>query len=447
MTISPPPPLSWATATPLGEARQALLEAVLAAGDHLVITRTGHNIRTNQEIPNATVLAELRDTIIATLSRECRGKYRGRIETVHPLQRFDDRCFLPGALNWPGPWGFDPGVFAGARAREQRVGKDRPLIEGALGPPPDTDGVVELAELKTFFKNPAKAFWQQRLRLHLTDEDRPALDDLATSLDGLECWSVAERLLRARQGGHANAEWERHERALGTLPPGGLGDALLAEVEGTIDAMLDLATELGIDPARDDRVPLEVGLADGARVVGTVVVRSAEPSPGPALVTYSKASPKQHVAAWLDLVALVAADPARNWRSVVVRRTEGGDADALGLVARGKTTDDRRRRALDALEVAVDCYRRGLREPVPLFACLSRKLYEGTAKADDWQARNGFGEGQDEANRLAFGELDFNELRALPARRDDPPGTSPLRAQRFAEYLWGAIEASTEELT
>ena len=53
---------------PRSEVRQALLEAVLAAGDHLVITRTGHNIRTNQEVPGATVLAELRDTIIATLA-------------------------------------------------------------------------------------------------------------------------------------------------------------------------------------------------------------------------------------------------------------------------------------------------------------------------------------------------------------------------------------------
>jgi len=432
---------------PRAEARQAILEAVLAAGDHLVVTRTGHNIRTNQEVPNATVLAELRDTIIATLSRECRGRYRGQIETVHPLQRFDDRCFLPGLLNRSGPWSFDPGAFAGACVREQRAGEGPALLAGPLGPSTHGDGVTELAELKAFFKNPAKAFWQQRLRLHLTDEDRVELDDMATSLDGLESWSVAERFLRARRGGHEDAEWERHERALGTLPPGGLGDDSLAEIEDTVDAMLQVARELGVDPARQDRVRIEVELQDGTRVVGTVVVRGPEPSPGPVLVTYSRASPKQHIAAWLDLVALVATDPARDWRSVVVRRTEAGEADALVLVARGETTNSRRDLARDALEVAVDCYRRGLREPVPLFACLSAKLHAGTAKADDWQTRAGFGEGQDEANRLAFGDLDFKGLRALPARPDDPPGTSPFRAYRFAAYLWDAIDESTEELT
>ena len=78
------------------ETRQALLEAVLAAGDNLVITRTGHNVRTNQKVPMATVLAELRDTISATLPAQRRVVDWARIETVHPCQAFDDRCFRRG---------------------------------------------------------------------------------------------------------------------------------------------------------------------------------------------------------------------------------------------------------------------------------------------------------------------------------------------------------------
>ena len=83
---------------PRSEVRQALLEAVLAARDHLVITRTGHNVRTNRDVPNATVLAELRDTITATLAPKDRDAYWHRIETVQPCQAFDERCFTPGAL-------------------------------------------------------------------------------------------------------------------------------------------------------------------------------------------------------------------------------------------------------------------------------------------------------------------------------------------------------------
>ena len=431
---------------PRSEVRQALLEAVLAAGDHLVITRTGRNVRTNQEVPSATVLAELRDVIVATLAPPGQSTYRSRIETVHPLQPFDDRCFRSDQLNRPGPWSFDAGAFAGARAHQQRSSERRPFLDGRLPPAPNEDVVIDLTDLRTFFRHPVKAFLRQRLQLHLPGEDRDQSDDLATTLGALERWSVADRLLKARLAGHANDEWERHERVLGTLPPGGLGDISLSEIEETVDQLLVVATELGVDPERDDRLPVEVVLTDGTRIVGTVEGRCAPPRPGPALVTFSKVAPKHRVAAWLDLAALVAADPATNWRSVIVGCAEKqGRLKTLELVGRGETCDDRHGRALDALEVAVDCYRRGLREPIPLFASISYKLHKRTAKPSDWESFNDHADGQDDANRLAFGKLGFEDLCALPARVDDPPGSSTGRAARFADYLWGTIEATVAE--
>ena len=187
-------------------------------------------------------------------------------------------------------------------------------------------------------------------------------------------------------------------------------------------------------------------LTDGTRIVGMVEGRCAHPRPGPALVTFSKVAPKHRVAAWLDLAALVAADPATNWRSVIVGCAEKqGRLKTLELVGRGETCDDRHGRALDALEVAVDCYRRGLREPIPLFASISYKLHKRTAKPSDWESFNDHADGQDDANRLAFGKLGFEDLCALPARVDDPPGSSTGRAARFADYLWGTIEATVAE--
>ena len=48
---------------PRAEMRQSLLEAVLAAGDHLIVVRDGHDVRTNQEIPRSVVVAELFDAV------------------------------------------------------------------------------------------------------------------------------------------------------------------------------------------------------------------------------------------------------------------------------------------------------------------------------------------------------------------------------------------------
>ena len=48
---------------PRAEMRQSLLEAVLAAGDHLIVVRDGHDVRTNQQVPRAVVMAELFDAV------------------------------------------------------------------------------------------------------------------------------------------------------------------------------------------------------------------------------------------------------------------------------------------------------------------------------------------------------------------------------------------------
>ena len=211
--------------------------------------------------------------------------------------------------------------------------------------------------------------------------------------------------------------------------------------------MLVAAGDLGVDPAGAQLLPVEVLLTDGTRVIGTVTGRCEQPRPGPALVTFSKIAPKHQVAAWVELIALGATDPSTNWRSVVVARSKRkGALKTLELVGRGDTTDERRHLALEALEVAVDLYRRGLREPIPLFASLSCKLHDGTASGDDWEPFGNHGDGTDEANRLAFGALGFDDLCALPAGLEDPPGSAPGRAARFAHYLWDAIEASAEEL-
>jgi hypothetical protein len=87
-----------------------------------------------------------------------------------------------------------------------------------------------------------------------------------------------------------------------------------------------------------------------------------------------------------------------------------------------------------------------MREPIPLFASVSYKLHARKASSNDWEPYGGHGDGDDDANRLAFGDLSFDDLRALRAHADDPEGPSPQRALRFADYLWSTVEASAREL-
>jgi exodeoxyribonuclease V gamma subunit len=425
------------------ELRQTLLEAVLAAGDHLIITRTGHNELTNQAVPEAVALAELRDALAATLSGDGRKVSTERIDTVHPHQPFDARNFVPGT--WTAdPWSFDPTALEGARARAARATTAPAFVPVPL-PARDGESVVTLAELQTFLNHPVKAFLRGRLGISLPRDESAVIDHLPTVLEGLDTWNVATRLLAARLDGLDTDAWARRERALGTLPAGGLGDRKISEITEHVDALLAAAAALGVEPRGSAPQPIDVELPDGTRVVGEVGRRCGERHPGPARITFSRSQPKQHLAAWLDLIALVAHDPAPAWRSVVVRRADGDKVrpDPLELVPRGGDAEDRQRRAVDALAVVVDLWRRGRREPLPLFCKLSRRLYDGDARGTDWSQTGWYSEAIEDEHLLAFGAVDYFELVDVPARADDPAGPARGRAGRYADHLWGTVATSS----
>jgi hypothetical protein len=190
--------------------------------------------------------------------------------------------------------------------------------------------------------------------------------------------------------------------------------------------------------------PVDLVLDDGTRIVGSVALGCESGRPGVGTLLYSRPKAAQHLAAWLDLALLVAQEPDVDWRAVVVRRHARDDdqADVLELLPVGDDASARRAAAHAALAVAVDCFRRIRREPLPLFASLSRLLHDDAARPSDWRGFQGGGDGDDEAHLLVFGDVDLAALRAIPCHEDDPPGDAPGRADRYARYLWSAIEAS-----
>ncbi|MDA8290263.1 MAG: hypothetical protein M0Z33_01080, partial [Actinomycetota bacterium] len=318
------------------------------------------------------------------------------------------------------------------------------LCPGALAPEPAGTPVVTLAELARFLRSPVGTFLAGRLGVRIPGADAPRGDDIETSLTGLERWRSAERLVRAVRSGHRAEDWARHERALGAIPPGGLGDLATGSIASAVGTLVALAESLGCDVlgSAEPSAEVDIWLEGGTRVVGTVPGGGSPERPGPASVTCTRPQPTHHLRDALDLAALVAADPAPSWRSVTVRRADRGEgADALVLEPVDDEPELRRAAAARLLEVVVDCYRRALREPVPLWPRISRAIYEGRARESDWRGRIDPREGDDARTRLAFGTLSLAEIRSAPARAGDPPGSAVGRADRFAHYLWEAVDS------
>ena len=146
-------------------------------------------------------------------------------------------------------------------------------------------------------------------------------------------------------------------------------------------------------------------------------------------------------------MSLVAADPSERWRSVAMGRAEksGQPADVLDIGIAGDPSTWSAT-ALDALAVAVDCFRKGLSEPIPFFPVLSYAVHLGNATPASWPTKLPYQEGANPSVVLAHGLLGFNEVTNLPPQPGDP-GDAGDRVSRFADYLFGAMGVSTMEWT
>jgi exodeoxyribonuclease V gamma subunit len=445
---------------PRTEDRQLLLDALLAATDHLVVTYSGRDERTNEPLPPAVPVGELLDVVDATV-RTGRTDPRGRelrartqVLTEHPLQPFDHRNYRPGALHTDGPWSFDRVGLAGARAHAGDLADARPLLGDPLPPRPDDRAVVDLGQLVRFLEHPVRFFLGERLGVWLREERDRAQDGIPLDLTGLPKWGVGDRLLTALRQGHTRDAWERVERARGTLPPDPLAGTILDEVCPIVEQLLEAADELiGDEPPHAEE--LEVAVADDRRLVGTVGSLHGEVH---GLVTYSSLKAKHRLAAYARLVALTAARPEVAWRVVLVGRVSGSNntkpVEVCSLAPLGEDGDARQRAATAALDTLLDLYDRGLSYPAPLYGDTSEAIARGVptpkgpwGASTSWESGGGMfpKDDLDPCHVAVLGRVaTFDELMAPPPPPDEQGAGWQECEQRvvaWARRLWDPVLA------
>jgi exodeoxyribonuclease V gamma subunit len=354
------------------------------------------------------------------------------VVTRHPLQPFDARNFAAHA-----PFSFDRAELAGARAAAAPRSAPPPFLPAAL--PPPEPRAVSLDDLVAFLEQPVKGFLTQRVRLSLFAGDEAPADALPVAPDGLATWAIGHRLLADRLAGRdldrcRQAEWRR-----GELPPGALGEGLLARVLDDVEPLVAAAAEYRAGGPADRDVDIE--LPDGARVFGTVGGLYGHTA---LRVEYSRLTPKQRIRSWVRLVALTAAT-GEPWQAVTLGRGErfGIARSLVGPLDPGSA------RAVVADLVAMRT--EGLCAPLPLSA-LTGNTYArvkqggaGPADAMEEAARawaNGAGaERADAAHERVWG-------RGAPASvltaQEGPPGGEPTRFGTLALRLWGPLLQAEE---
>lgn len=416
---------------PRSEDRQLLLDAIMAAGERLVLLHTGSDPVSGAHRPPAIPLAELLDTVRAHVGTAAMAQ----VVTRHPLQPFDRRNFRP-----ENPFSFDTVALAGAQAAASPPVSRPAFLRATL--PGSERGDVELADLVAFAEHPVRAFLWQRLGIRVPEQEEEIADRLPIELDGLSKWNMGERMLSARLTGVdpnvlRAAEWRR-----GSLPPFAMGAAVLDEVEGTVDQLFRVARPLHEIPSRT--IDIAVDLGDGCRLTGTVpdvhddaVLRT----------TYSRLAPKHRVAAWIRLLALAASADHQGWRAITIGRGKH-HRPAWQSTLTAPTAPLARSLLRDLAALRVE----GLAEPLPIAPAASsvyaeRRLAGANPEDALLSAEQEFDGGKDGPGR--YGEHTDRYLRYVlgPTPRfhqlteTAAPGieSEPTRFGELARRLWNPL--------
>jgi exodeoxyribonuclease V gamma subunit len=224
-------------------------------------------------------------------------------------------------------------------------------------------------------------------------------------------------------------------------------EALVAAFEGLPNAKAPATT-----------IEVNIALPGGLSLVGAV-----PGTHGGAILrcTYSKLRPKHRLRAWAQFLALSAAHPELFPSAVTIGQAEGSttsrprvSVSTLGPLVSGE--GDIRARAIEWLAVLVDLYRRGMREPLPVY-CATSAAWAAAASPGSTQSPREAARGRWASNWEEFPgedadtehvavlapEFPFEQLVQQPPRRgEEGQGWAmdePSRLGRLALRLWAPL--------
>ncbi|CAN5152205.1 exodeoxyribonuclease V subunit gamma [soil metagenome] len=428
------------------EDRQLLLDALMSAGDALVITYAGIDERTGETRPPCVPVAELARTIDAAAPGGA-----ATVTTSHPLHPHDPLAFVVGRP------GFDRQAFAAASLTAPRTA--RPAVQPLVAV--EVPAVLDVDRLVAFVANPV-GYWFRHAAGTYVPDDPEQIDSLVPiTLDGLTGWALGQALMadgQANDPDHA-ARAEQVLRGRGLLPPTPLAQKQIRKATDSARDITGLCARLGLPmtPGLRRQVEAVIGVRTITGTVGGVHGTSH------VSLSYSKLRAKAIAGAWVRLLALTADDPDQPWDAFVVGRHETKEQQyrpvphAVRFAPLGATPDERRDTACTLLEDLFALHDDGLHEPlvVPaLTACayamarVLRMLPPSVADdhaAERWDPTDrGFdNEALLPAHLLLFGDAaPYDDLRRDPPRPQDTlPGQDPEphRLGGLAMRLWSPI--------
>ena len=315
---------------PRVDTRRVLLEAVLAAGERLVVTCNGRSIKNNSHVPLVTPLAELLD-LCGRLGVEIPDDPTklSAVEHLHPRH-------ASGALNFvteKGPvpglcWSHDAAALSASRGL---LADEESAVPAAVTADPYPE--VPLQNLEMLVIDPLAYYLRETLHIYVERESVDPGATLPVDIDEFMLARLAAALVDAAGPEaleNSRADWEAAAVGSDTLPVPPFEEQALETAFLVASAVRGHASTLGIPLAHPDPLEFKIRGEDGA-VIDCHVPNVAENASAGivfSLLYHTKAD-KEITRLAVRLLALRAA--GRNVAQAVVVHRDAGNR--LGYLA------------------------------------------------------------------------------------------------------------------
>lgn len=428
-----------------GEARLAVLTAITATTDALVVLRNERDVRTNAPIPDGVLVSELLealDTLVIGSDPEGVRRTSADLVISHPRESTSpDNFTVPTGDRATWPTSFDTVAFGAALARFEP--RSALFHRGATPTARVTERseVILLDDLRRLLRDPAAYVCSHVLDIRLPYELTETAEQLPITMDALEDYHLKADLVDHLLAGGDTDELHSELRAADRLPVAVFGDLAFEAARSTIADVVAL-----VEVARSGRtyrpVHIDLALGDGRRIEGTVDVWSDDDTSVVIDPRAGKLKHQQRLVALATIVALAAQDGTRTWQSQLIspdRKTP----QVLTIPAHGPDgpVDEFLRAALDRFTDLYDIAQLG---PVPFIAQMFTLKGALTAEASRYRAwqeelvrRNPW--------RFLYGDQPFAAFMGAHIHQDDP-GSDELttagtgRVELLGEQLMGLLD-------
>ncbi|MDR2625194.1 MAG: exodeoxyribonuclease V subunit gamma [Zoogloeaceae bacterium] len=281
------------------DARNLFLDLVLAARDRLYLSYTGKSQRDDSSLPPSLLVAQL-------LEFCCRatGCPPERLQLQHPLQPFSPNYFNSAEGRDARLVSFHQEYAQAWQSRKLEISAEEPPFFPAPLSAPAAQR-VSLAQMRAFFRHPARALLQDALRLALPEAAEEADDIEPLIAEPLPRYALMQRLLPAALAGEDAAALQERAMSGVEYPGGAWGEILVAHEIRTLAAYVERLLPLRQAYGRREEASTNFALkVEDFALSG--VLRGFAPESSRGLLRYrcARAKSADYLEAWLEHLCL-----------------------------------------------------------------------------------------------------------------------------------------------